>query len=70
MKNKLNELEKKMLALPDATKGLAIKWTLEQDSAILLYCPKKGVRAVAEVLGVNITTTRARYKYLLGKVGK
>ncbi len=67
---KMSDLEKKLNAIPDATKGKERKWTLEMDSAILRFCPTKGYPAVSRILGVPSSTVRARLKYLQGRVGK
>lgn len=57
-------LEIRLEALPDVTRGRARVWTKEQDDLILKYVPTKGQPAVAAILNLKYETVRRRYKEL------
>jgi hypothetical protein len=58
-------LDAMLSALPDKKHG-SIKWTLEEDAALLKYAPVKGVPALAKAMGKTAGATHYRYNYLRG----
>jgi hypothetical protein len=61
---KMSELEKKLAAEPDVSRGRERKWTMEQDSVILRFWEAKGGPAVSKALDIPYMTVKRRYKAL------
>lgn len=58
-------LDSLLSALPDK-KNVAIKWTMQEDAALLKYGASKGTAAIARAIGKSTSATHARYQYLKG----
>lgn len=56
-------LDSLISAIPDK-KNKAIKWTFQEDAALLKYAETKGVAALADAMGKPRSATYARYSYL------
>lgn len=66
-KSQKTAIEAELEQLPNMRSN-ARKWTPQQDSLILRFCPEKGVPGVARALGIPEVTVRRRFRELKDKL--
>lgn len=57
------DLDALLSDIPDKLHA-SVKWTMQEDAAILKYAPSKGIPAIAKALGKTKGATQYRYNYL------
>ena len=56
----------KIEALPDEYNGVAHRFTADEDEMLRRYWKRKNQKDIARLMGLSISTLKARYRKLMG----